>query len=168
MNIQKIFAIKYDSKDMDFELLMKKESLKNALFIFNDNFQIHYTTIRGGGNASIRPQNNLSIYKRSFGIPTGHYKSGYSSLEESQEEIDICLNELNLLLQSGNYNKIVYSIETLNEPLLGTGIYNVDKEVKSYITKKILNLGLNKEIYYVSGKNGSYKQFITQELIDSI
>lgn len=164
-----IIGVKYDSKEMDFEQLMKLYD--RTLFIFNDNQTDHYSSKRGKGNAKIRIYNRFSNYSppRSAGIPTGHYRQGYINLSQCKDDIDKSFEEIEYLLSTGNYDNIIYSIETHGNLILGSGIFVIDNEVKRYITKAILNLGINGNYYSISTTNGiTGPNKITPELISYV
>lgn len=150
-----LYGIKYDGPAMDSLNLLRQFYFQKSLFIFNDNFSEHYSSKKGSGNAVLRQFNQYSGGQiRSFGIPTGHYRTGYSSLEEGKVNIDRCFEELIALLKTGNYDSIVYSINLANDPLLGTGIFQVSPEVLKYITKRIMELCVNGSLYCISSTYG--------------
>lgn len=164
-----VIGAKYDSQYMDFEYLMKQD--KRTLYIFNDNQIEHNSNKRGGGNAKIRIYNKFSQYvpPRSAGIPTGHFREGYKNLDECKQDIDNALAEIRYLLSTGNYDRVVYSIENYGSPILGRGIFVVDGEVKCYITKEILSLGLGSNYYFKSSARGIEGPIsITSELISKL
>ena len=157
--ITRIVGVKYDSPQMDFEKLMKQDEFQRCLFIFNDNFHDHFSAHRGGGNARVRCFNNYSTFRppKSFGIPTGR-SSGYKRLVDGQSDIDTCLAELIELLNTNDYDSLVYSVDSYGQPLIGSGIFQVGAEVKQYITTFILRVGLANtsepcELVYLSKEN---------------
>ena len=132
---------KRKGKEGDFLHMIQSGNHENSLFIFNDNEEEHFTYKRGRGNAVIRPYNcysNSKIY--SAGISTGRKCSGgYSVLdEETKKFIDLCVDEIKDLLKNGEYNTIYFSSNT--NGFLGTSIFNVNIDVKMYITNEILKL----------------------------
>uniref|UniRef100_A0A6C0BD31 Uncharacterized protein n=1 Tax=viral metagenome TaxID=1070528 RepID=A0A6C0BD31_9ZZZZ len=145
--IKKLIGIKYDGPNMDFESMINGPSFTDSIFIFNDNYLEHKTDNHGGGNAKIRPYNNYSKrdIPRSFGIPTGNYCEGYTSLNESINQINECITEFIQLLHRFQYQNIVYSIENIGNPTIGTGIFKVDKKVLRYITKCLLMISYGGE-----------------------
>lgn len=160
----KICGSKYRNRNDDFEVMMKTEKYKNALFLFNDNEREHGTNIKGAGNAVMRKYSKLDI-PRSFGIPTGIYRTGYTQLDnKTKDAIDSIFYELKNLVDSGNYNTLVYSIEDEFNPLLGTSIFQVSQDVLIYITRKILSLG---EIYTTSN-NSEVSVEINDEFIGMV
>ena len=173
--IKRIVGVKYDSPHMDFEKLMKLEEFQHCLFIFNDNFHDHFTAYRGGGNARVRCYNNYSTFNppKSFGIPTGR-SGGYKSLVDGQSDIDTCLAELIELLNKNAYDSIVYSVDCYGQPLIGSGIFQIGPEVKQYITRFILHIGLANtsescELVYLSKERGySHAAVIDEELLASV
>lgn len=149
-----IYGIKYDGPSMDSLKLL--EQFPRSLFVFNDNYQDHYSCKRGAGNAVLRKFNKYSnlLIPRSVGIPTGNYRTGYQSLKDCKEKIDICFEEMKELLSTGNYDSVVYSINEFNDPLLGTGIFQVNFDVLKYITKQILEFGKDGNLICISSING--------------
>lgn len=165
----KIYGVKYDGFNTDFENLMNNEQFKNSLFIFNDNQSDHYSCKKGLGNAKMRIYNKYSHYEypKSAGIPTGYYRHGYSTINESREDIDNSFNEIIELLLTEKYDSIVYSIHDYTNPLIGTGIFDVGIEVRKYITKRILEFSKNGEYFSVSNKYGILGPVeITDEIIN--
>jgi len=173
--IKRIVGVKYDSPQMDFEKLMKQDDFQRCLFIFNDNFHDHFSAHRGGGNARVRCFNNYSTFRppKSFGIPTGR-SSGYKRLVDGQSDIDTCLAELIELLNTNDYDSLVYSVDSYGQPLIGSGIFQVGAEVKQYITTFILRVGLANtsepcELVYLSKERGySPAAVIDEELLASV
>lgn len=163
-----IIAVKYTGTSSDFEIMMNEHMYENALFIFNDNFVEHTTFKKGSGNAKMRKYNNYSQFSRprSFGIPTGHYRNGYTSLEECQHDLLTIFNELDNILSLYQYDTIVYSIDSLGNPILGTAIFRVDIEVLKFITKHILSLGSH--FTFFDGEVYSKTIQLTSSMIDSL
>lgn len=167
--IQTLTGVKYDSPMMDFERLILNTS--NNIFIFNDNYLEHESSKPGAGNAKIRKYNNYSRLEvpRSFGIPTGHYRSGYTSLEESIDNINECIIELITLILQYRIRNLVYSISSINSPIIGTGIFQVNRDVLSYITECIFRLSRNGSYSTMSNFTGFKSEYqIDQERIDCI
>lgn len=128
----------------DFNFMIKLEQYNDSLFIFNDNIEEHCTGKRGAGNAVIRPFNKYGVfneYPRSAGIPTGSYTDrGFKELnDKSKKIIDLAFEEIHDLIKKHNYKRIFYSSEK-DSDLVGTSLFEVDKEVLEYITDKIKNL----------------------------
>lgn len=127
----------------DFKFMITLPEFTNSLFIFNDNYEQHKTTVVGHGNAVMREYNrysNLSI-PRSAGIPTGSInKGGFESLDElAKNYIDESIDEITVLLQSGKYDSVVFSADKDNN--LSTSIFKIGDDVREYITSKIYKLG---------------------------
>lgn len=128
----------------DFNFMIKLEQYNDSLFIFNDNIEEHCSAKRGAGNAVIRPFNKYGLFKdypRSAGIPTGSYKDrGFKNLNDNNKNIiDGAFEEIHELIKKYNYKRIFYSSEK-DSDLVGTSLFEVDKEVLEYITNKIKNL----------------------------
>ena len=126
--------------------MIGRPEFARALFIFNDNeaqfiaFQTGHAVglSAGGGNAAIRPYQGRSPV-RAAGIPTGE-KSGYQQLDLNVRAlVDDAMAHIQRLLKSGNYDEVIFSYDAVNDTL-GTGIFQVADEVKSYIFQNILAL----------------------------
>lgn len=134
-------------QDGDFSWMIDRPKYARSLFIFNDNemqFIAFHTGhaagfTAGGGNAAIRPYQGHSPI-RAAGIPTGE-KSGYQHLDLNVRAlVDDALAHIQRLLKSGNYDEVIFSYDAANDSL-GTGIFVVGDEVKSYIYQSLCSLG---------------------------
>jgi hypothetical protein len=146
-----IYGSKYRTTKGGFITMMNKPTFKKSLFIFNDNEREHYSSKPGLGNVSMRPFNVLGTpnerVPRSHGIPTGTFRSGYSKLNnETMNAIDRAVNEIKELLDTYDYDSIVYSLKDVDSLIIGTSIFEVNHEVLVYITQSILSLGSR---YYI-------------------
>ena len=130
----------------DFSWMIDRPVYTRSLFIFNDNemqFIAFHTGheagfTAGGGNAAIRPYQGHSPV-RAAGIPTGE-RSGYQHLDLNVRAlVDDAMAHIQRLLKSGNYDEVIFSYDATNDTL-GTGIFNVADEVKSYIFQRIMAL----------------------------
>jgi hypothetical protein len=133
-------------QDGDFSWMIDRPEYARSLFIFNDNemqFIAFHTGhaagfTAGGGNAAIRPYQGHSPI-RAAGIPTGE-KSGYQHLDLNVRAlVDDAMAHIQRLLRSSNYDEVIFSYDAVNDTL-GTGIFDVADEVKSYIFKNIMAL----------------------------
>ena len=133
-------------QDGDFSWMIDRPEYARSLFIFNDNemqFIAFHTGhaagfTAGGGNAAIRPYQGRSPI-RAAGIPTGE-KSGYQHLDLNVRAlVDDAMAHIQRLLTSGNYDEVIFSYDAKNDSL-GTGIFHVADEVKSYIYQGIMAL----------------------------
>ena len=133
-------------QDGDFSWMIDRPEYARSLFIFNDNemqFIAFHTGhaagfTAGGGNAAIRPYQGHSPM-RAAGIPTGE-KSGYQHLDLNVRAlVDDAMAHIQRLLTSGNYDEVIFSYDAENDSL-GTGIFDVADEVKSYIYRSIMAL----------------------------
>jgi hypothetical protein len=133
-------------QDGDFSWMIDRPEYARSLFIFNDNemqFIAFHTGhaagfTAGGGNAAIRPYQGRSPI-RAAGIPTGE-KSGYQHLDLNVRAlVDDAMAHIQRLLTSGNYDEVIFSYDAENDSL-GTGIFHVADEVKSYIFQNIIAL----------------------------
>jgi len=132
------------NKEGDFLFEITSNHREKCLWIFNDNANDHFTSKRGGGNACIRPFNKYGVHKKSpksAGISTGDLGRGYTDLVSCKDHIDTCIQEIDELILTGNYTTLCYSCESATSRKLGTGIFNVNDQVKDYITEKIIALG---------------------------
>lgn len=166
-----IFYSKYKNKNDNFESLIFNREFENTLFLFNDNARHHETAVKGGGNAGIRPYNKYSDLSkpRSAGIVTGNYK-GFSSLEEGKDIIDHCFASIQELIDTHGYTSLVYSVDSLDDPTIGSGIFEIATDVKMYITRRIYDLGYGCMAYPVTNGKVDYNTSIDidEELLQSI
>lgn len=135
-----------ENEEGDFAWMIKKPDYAKSLFIFNDNQEQFLEFVdnkdpgfEGGGNANIRPYQGDSP-PRAMGIPTGTltpYK-GYQELDDNaKKNIDRSIRRLKKLLLSGNYNQVIISGDKVNKKTLGTGIFEVNEDVKDYIVQQV-------------------------------
>lgn len=127
----------------NFERMIKLPENINALFLFNDSYELHNTCKKGNGNSIVRPYNryNKLIKKpQSAGIPVTKNGKGYTinNKHEAIESIDNAFDEIKVLLNEYKYDKIYYSVDKNGN--YNTGMYYVDKYIKEYISKQILLL----------------------------
>jgi len=124
----------------DYEWMLNQPEYENTLFIFNDNEEQFDAFVkgessgftRGGGNAAIRPFRKNSP-PRAAGVPTGKSGCGYSSLDEpTKAKIDQAFTVITDLLETGNYESIVFSANKTKTDI-GTGIFDVGADVRAYI-----------------------------------
>ena len=133
--------------DGDFSWMSRQAEHEKTLFIFNDNEEQFRAFVRGDslgfsegdGNAKIRPLRGLKP-PRAAGVPTGSRGGGYSRLDESTKKvIDESLSVIQELLNSGDYERMVFSKDK-NSATIGTGIFIVSPEVKTYIYDALTGL----------------------------
>ena len=132
-------------KDGDFEYMLTLSEHEHTLFLFNENYLDSRLTIpkKGAGSACLRPFTLKFVSgdakPRAHGILTGwSICGGFSNLglfEKSaiDESFTLCYK----LLFKYKYSRIVFSCSNDNEKALGTGLFNVDKEVLDYINFKL-------------------------------
>ncbi len=132
--------------DGDFGWMIKQPEFARSLFIFNDNetqFEDFHQgrpsgLSAGGGNAIIRPYQGIKP-QRAAGIPTGDH-GGYSELSPQVcLTIDRAIQYIRALLQSGDYDEVVFSYDSKNDTL-GTGIFKPHVLVKKYIYDGLMKL----------------------------
>lgn len=149
-------VFKHSNTIGDFSWMILQPEFQNYLFIFNDNtesFPNNYPTLdkinceKGGGNAAIRPYQCVKPPK-SKGIPTGSLTNGgFTSLTPNVKNIiDIALSQIKDILSNYKYDGIIYSATSMQNDLLGTGIFNVGLDVRTYITDKLKSFGEYKGI----------------------
>ena len=132
-------------KDGDFDWMIQQDQYKKTFFIFNDNvtqFEIHQRDpedstgcATGGGNAIIRPY-QCKTPPQAGGIPTGPNYSGLTS--DVKSKIDQSIKSIKNGILAGDYNQVAYSSN--GKGGLGTSIFKVPEDVKSYIIEQINSL----------------------------
>jgi len=134
-------------RDGDFAWMSQQSEHNKTLFVFNDNEEQFRAFLRGdssgfskgGGNAAIRPLRRLKP-PRAAGVPTGSGGRGYSRLDErTRKTIDESLAVIQQLLNSGDYERMIFSKDE-SAPTLGTGIFFVSDEVKMYIYEALVSM----------------------------
>jgi hypothetical protein len=132
--------------DGDFGWMIERPEFARSLFIFNDNetqFEAFHQgrpsgLFAGGGNAIIRPLQDTKP-QRAAGIPTGDH-GGYSELSPQVcQTIDRAIQYIRELLQTGDYDEVVFSYDSKNDTL-GAGIFKPHESVKKYIYNCLMNL----------------------------
>ena len=128
---------------------------KDTLYIFNDNHLHHETLEVGGGNGAIRPYNKYNLENNiySAGLSTGWMPNNEFQKKDRIQWLAIInseYEEIKILLETGRYNKVVYSTAAdkngniINKDGVGIlGILNmprVDPEIRWYIPTKIHEL----------------------------
>ena len=130
----------------DYLWMSSQPEFARALFIFNDNEEQFDAFVKGewsgfaagGGNAAIRPLREL-VPPRAAGVPTGKNGLGYSVLDASTKaKIDEALAVVEALLETGGYNQVVIPASK-DGGTLGTGIFDVAREVCDYIFERLVN-----------------------------
>jgi hypothetical protein len=136
-------------KPGDFAWMIEQADYADTLFVFNDNeeqFLAHRRDptdprgcVRGGGNAAIRPY-RCTDPVRAAGVPTGVGGAGYAGLtEENRRVIDDAVGVVRDLVRSGNHRRVIYSAADASGRL-GTGIFEVGDDVKTYIVDRLRSL----------------------------
>ena len=126
--------------------MIKQPEFARSLFIFNDNetqFEDFHQGrpsgfSEGGGNAIIRPYQGAKP-QRAAGIPTGVH-CGYLELSPHVcQTIDRAIQYIRELLQSGDYEEVVFSYDSKDDTL-GTGTFKPHASVKKYIYNCLMAL----------------------------
>jgi hypothetical protein len=160
LNIQdKVFkGIIYKSNDKNtkYEYMIQSEENYKALFIYNENEEQFKSKsiINGGGNAIIREyrvdieNNNHKLFDRNInagsalGIPTGSNGRGYENkTKKNQQIIDESIENINQYLKKNKDTNIIYW-SCNNQHKLGTGIFNIGKDIDNYILIKLIELAV--------------------------
>ena len=130
----------------DFAWMIRQSEYADALFVFNDNeeqFLAHrddpdgaFGCAAGGGNAIIRPY-QCKNPPHAIGIPTGSNGRGYTALTPKvRQTIDDAIGWIRQLIATERYQRLFYSACNAAGDL-GTGIFAVHPDVKSYITERL-------------------------------
>ena len=127
----------------DFFWEIDTNAYPNTLYIFNDNVEDHFTSIKGGGNGSIRIFNRHSGTSpvRSAGICTGESSrlGGFSRLTDKVRYIiNRDIQEIRQLLKTGYYTQVKFSSD--GKGGLATDTFKVGNTVKEYIIESIYGL----------------------------
>ena len=133
----------------DFNHMICSNNYNNALFIYNDNVESYLSKSykKGAGNAIIRQYNkyNLQLDKpHSAGIPTGTLEDGgFDELtNDNKLIIDSCITDIENIIKEYNLTELYYSTNDLSG-IIGQSIFEVDDNVRSYITNEIHKLSKN-------------------------
>ena len=134
-------------RDGDFAWMSRQSEHDKTLFVFNDNEEQFRAFVRGdssgfsegGGNAKIRPLRRLKP-PRAAGVPTGSHGQGYSDLDDATKKvINESLAVIQELLNSGDYQRMIFSKDE-SAPTLGTGLFDVADKVKKYIYEALVSM----------------------------
>lgn len=140
-----IVPVVYDKNDpnTDFSELIKRESHKDVLFIFNDNFQDRNVKMQGGNSARIRPY-TFSTPPRAIGIPTGwsSAEGGFKTLSDDvKRAIFLSFERLNTILQTHDHIKrVFYSCDINDHSSFGFAIFKPHPDVISYLKARITKI----------------------------
>ena len=140
-----IVPVVYDKNDpnTDFSELIKRESHKDVLFIFNDNFQDRNMKMQGGNSARIRPYTFCSP-PRAIGIPTGwsSAEGGFKTLSDDvKRAIFLSFERLNTILQAHDHIKrVFYSCDVNDHSSFGFAIFKPHPDVISYLKARIAKI----------------------------
>jgi hypothetical protein len=149
--VMEVIASIYEGrgKPGDFEWMIQRPEYSDALFVFNDDEE-HFLAYlrnradpqgcaRGGGNAAIRPY-RCATPVRAAGVPTGVSGAGYTGLTDAtRQTIDEAISVVRGLVASGAYLRVIYSAAD-ESGRLGTGIFDVEDDVKAYIVDQLRGL----------------------------
>jgi len=136
-----VFTKKGTYGDFDWQILSGKYN--NALFLFNDDEARNHLKKAGKGNAIIRKYNKYAMpYRpRAVGIVTGKNGEGYTSLtHDVKRAIDKTIEEAREIITKYGYTTVYYSSDKVTDDIIGTSIFDVDMNVRLYITREIKRL----------------------------
>ncbi|PAP77782.1 hypothetical protein [Rubrivirga marina] len=134
----------------DFSWMLGQDAWSRSLFVYNDNEsqsgvyldQVDAGTVdpassacqAGAGNGAIRPYQCLTP-PRAAGVPTG---PGWADLDDGKAAIDRALAHVRTLLETGDYDEVIYSAKSASEPgVLGSGTFSPPKDVLTYIPNEL-------------------------------
>ena len=138
----------------DFLWMLDQDDWDSALFIYNDNLgqstayldQVDAGAVdpasvacqAGGGNGAIRPY-QCRTPPRAAGVPTG---PGWTALDGAPKAaIDRALAHVRALLETGRYDRVVYSAMSASEPgVLGAKIFSPPREVLTYVPAELARI----------------------------
>ena len=143
-------------KDGDFKWMMSQDQYKKTFFVFNDNeeqfdaYQAMVSPVKaidkantgcqaGSGNAAIRPQ-QCEDPANAAGVPTGKDRKGYEKLDDAvKDKVKKAIAWIRESVAAGDFDTVVFS-QARNAATLGSGTYQVAKEVRDYIFNSLLEL----------------------------
>jgi len=147
--------------DGDFGYMIKQRQYDDALFIIMENFldSIRDDTANGGGTACIRKLciqhvTDADIAKgkkvRAVGIPTGWSieSEGFTHMDTLRygikRAIDLSMERLIIVLSMFSFKRIIYSCDSDNPTLIGTGIFkeSIGSDVIQYISHRLHSLNV--------------------------
>ena len=103
-------------QDGDFSWMIDRPEYARSLFIFNDNAA------------------------QFLAFHAGHH-GGYQQLDKNVRAlVDDAIAHIRGLLATGNYDQVIFSYDS-RQKTIGTGIFKVADEVKTYIYESICSLG---------------------------
>ena len=134
----------------DFSWMLHQDTWSRALFIYNDNESqstayldqvdagtvdpTSYACQAGAGNGAIRPF-QCQTPPCAAGVPTG---PGWFGLSEGKASIDRALAHVRTLLETGDYDEVLYSAESASEPgVLGAKTFSPPHDVLTYIPAEL-------------------------------
>lgn len=132
----------------DFAWMIDRPEYADSLFVFNDNAQ-EFAAHRGhppgsrrcragGGNAVIRPYQCHPVVRAS-GIPTGSAGQGFAELSPPVRAlIDEAIGNIERITGECGYRRVFFSATPSGD--LGTGIFRVGGDVKSYVLRRLRSL----------------------------
>jgi hypothetical protein len=134
----------------DFVWMVKQSAYESSFFIFNDNAN-HYEGINAGEN-----NGEMRIYKptnRTLGIPTGVDGQGFTSLDQKLTNnkfgktarglIHHAIWSIKWHLSKYEFSTVYYSVDPVNNNLLGVGVFKPSIDVREYIVKLIKEIPHN-------------------------
>lgn len=138
----RLIPVLYNPRDAntDFAVLIKKPELRDALFLFNDNFEDRNKNMPGGNSARIRPY-TFQNPPRAFGISTGWSSGdgGFQTLtDQVKEAIVLCFESINTILsEHPHIRRVFYSCDKLDRKSLGYALFRPSVPVIRFIADKL-------------------------------
>lgn len=132
-----VAALFFNVADIRTDACWLQENKPNAFIVFNDNQQCIDSLHPGKGSAGVRGR------ERTAGIPTGSHGVGYKKLDDHTTTIiKLAVANaavgVNQMAAQGIDVKIIYFAEKVKDvDLIGASIFNVDMEVRRFITQEI-------------------------------
>lgn len=143
-----VFCINYipNNPHYDFKLMINSDKYQDTLFLYNDDIENRTSSLvtkYTKGNAIIRKYNSFNnnlIKPRSAGIVTGSLKTkGFTTLDKKNIDlIDQSFSLIEFIIKEHKYHKVIFSGDKNN--FIGSNIFNLNHEIKIYITQKIWDL----------------------------
>lgn len=134
----------------DYKWMAKQPEYDDALFIVTENVidSMSASADDGGGTAAIRHLTWLHCKSgeapRAAGIPTGFSVpcGGFTIMDDTvRAYIDLALERLVLILNTyPHLKRVIYSADKDDPMRLGSGIFNPDPSVTTYISEKLHSL----------------------------
>jgi hypothetical protein len=132
----------------DFEYMIEQPEYADSLFLIQENVVDSLTSDNpGAGTACLRPYTYRLVSDktrpRAAAIPTGWNvdSGGFTELSKAvKSTIHVCMQRIRLLLQKYDYKSVVFSCDKDDTTKIGQGIFEIAKDVLTYISDQIWSL----------------------------